>query len=227
MKVLKNNVNCAIYFFLAIIAFIGLTWQMGYANAADGQKMFDAKKCGNCHQIQGPATEKTFDDQLKKNGPELWYSGSKFKKEWLVEWLEKPTTIRPLKYNSISEKNTEKHAALSKKEAEDVAGYLRTLTAKETAAVGVKEALTPQGKNLFIKRYGCVGCHTLKAGAGKVGGVSGPDLSEAGKRLKGDWVYAYLKEPKVFKPVKRMPVFVGIINDNEMKMIAGFVAGQK
>ncbi|MBI3754250.1 MAG: c-type cytochrome [Deltaproteobacteria bacterium] len=203
---------------------VGCLWNISYA---DGKGIFASKNCGSCHQIQGPATEKTFDDQLKKKGPELWYAGSKFKKEWLEEWLEKPTTIRLLKYNSVTEKNTEKHPALSKKEAEEVAGYLMTLTAKEASAAGIKEAVTPQGKNLFMKRYGCVGCHSIKAGARKVGGVSGPDLSDAGKRLKGDWVYAYLKEPKVFKPVKRMPVFVGIINDNEMKMLAGFVAGQK
>ena len=210
---------------LVLTAFmVGVSWNISYA---DGKGVFASKNCGGCHQIQGPANEKTFDDQLKKKGPELWYSGSKFKKEWLEGWLEKPTTIRPLKYNSITEKNTEKHVALSKKEADEVAEYLMTLTAKEAVAVGITETSTPVGKNLFQKKYGCVGCHSVKAGARKVGGVSGPDLSEAGKRLKGDWVYAYLKEPTVFKPVKRMPVFVGIVNDNEMKSLAGFVAGQK
>ncbi|OGP22988.1 MAG: hypothetical protein A2067_01670, partial [Deltaproteobacteria bacterium GWB2_42_7] len=204
--------------------FIALSWGV---SLADGKGIFASKNCGSCHQIQGPAAEKTFDDQLKKKGPELWYSGSKFKKEWLEEWLEKPTTIRPLKYNSVTDKNTDKHPALSKKEADEVAEYLMTLTAKEVAKGTAEEKVTPQGKNLFIKRYSCVGCHSIKAGAQKVGGVSGPDLSEAGKRLTADWVYAYLKEPKVFKPVKRMPVFVDIINDNEMKTLAGFVAAQK
>jgi len=204
--------------------FIALSWGV---SLADGKGIFASKNCGSCHQIQGPAAEKTFDDQLKKKGPELWYSGSKFKKEWLEEWLEKPATIRPLKYNSVTDKNTDKHPALSKKEADEVAEYLMTLTAKEVAKGTAEEKVTPQGKNLFIKRYSCVGCHSIKAGAQKVGGVSGPDLSEAGKRLTADWVYAYLKEPKVFKPVKRMPVFVDIINDNEMKTLAGFVAAQK
>jgi len=204
--------------------FIALSWGV---SLADGKGIFASKNCGSCHQIQGPAAEKTFDDQLKKKGPELWYSGSKFKKEWLEEWLEKPATIRPLKYNSVTDKNTDKHPALSKKEADEVAEYLMTLTAKEVAKGTAEEKVTPQGKNLFIKRYSCVGCHSIKSGAQKVGGVSGPDLSEAGKRLTADWVYAYLKEPKVFKPVKRMPVFVDIINDNEMKTLAGFVAAQK
>src|SRR3972149_5988309 len=85
--------------------FIALSWGV---SLADGKGIFASKNCGSCHQIQGPAAEKTFDDQLKKKGPELWYSGSKFKKEWLDEWLEKPATIRPLKYNSVTDKNHDK-----------------------------------------------------------------------------------------------------------------------
>lgn len=222
MNILGND-----RFVVSLVLGVFIIVSLPNISLADGKGIFDSKNCGSCHQIQGPATEKTFEDQLKKKGPELWYAGSKFKKEWLVEWLEKPTTIRLLKYNSITEKNTEKHPALSKTEANEVAEYLMKLTVKEVPSGVVTEAANPQGKNLFIKKHGCVGCHSIKAGAQKVGGVSGPDLSDAGKRLKGDWVYAYLKEPKVFKPVKRMPVFVGIINDNEMKTIAGFVAAQK
>ena len=222
-----RKMHCLMGVFVAAVILAGLTANSSYAGSDEGKNIVNAKNCGTCHQLQGPATEKTFEEQLKKKGPELWYSGSKFKKEWLEGWLANPTNIRLLKYNSITEKNSEKHPVLSKKEADEVEKYLMTLTEKEVTASGITEAVTPQGKNLFIKRYGCVGCHSIKAGAKKVGGVSGPDLSEAGKRLKGDWVYAYLKEPKVFKPVKRMPVFVGIINDNEMKILAGFVAGQK
>src|SRR3989344_7284895 len=100
--------------------FIALSWGV---SLADGKGIFASKNCGSCHQIEGPATEKTFEDQLKKKGPELWYSGSKFKKEWLVEWVEKPATIRLLKYNSLTEKHNEKYPALSKKEADEGAEY--------------------------------------------------------------------------------------------------------
>src|SRR3989304_3425568 len=92
--------------------FIALSWGV---SLADGKGIFASKNCGSCHQIQGPAAEKTFDDQLKKKGPELWYSGSKFKKEWLEEWLEKPATIRLLKYNSVTDKKHNSNPALLKK----------------------------------------------------------------------------------------------------------------
>ncbi len=206
---------------------IAISAGVSFAGPKEGEAIFKKQNCGKCHQTKGPATEKTFKDQMKKKGPELWYAGDKFKKDWLEEWLANPTIIRPLKYNSITEKNTGGHPALSKSQAKDVAAYLLTLKSGAVKEGVVKEKSSPRAKLSFKKKYGCIGCHTIKKGKKKkIGGITGPDLSEAGKRLKGDWVYMYLKKPKLFKPVKRMPIFSGIINDAEMKALAGFVASQ-
>lgn len=212
----------------AVLAVFLITFSKGIS-LADGKGIFADKNCGGCHQASGRVTVKTLEDNLKQNGPELWYSGNKFKKAWLVEWLEAPVPIRPIKFNSVTEKNTDKHPALSNAEAKEVADYLMTLKAKEVKAGVVEEKATALGKNMFVKKYGCVGCHVLpdKAGAPKFGGLSGPDLSQAGKRLKGDWVYAYLKYPAAFQPIRRMPIFAGIIPEDEMKVIAGFITGEK
>lgn len=224
MKATRSSITVA----ALVMAVFMITLSKGNSYA-DGKGTFVAKGCVGCHQSAGPADEKTFEDQLKKKGPELWYAGSKFKKDWLEGWLENPVAIRQLKYNSITEKNTDKHPALSKAEAGEVTTFLMTLTAKEVVAGSAEEKSTPQGKNLFQKKYGCVGCHILpsKAGSPKNGGISGPDLSEADKRLTGDWVYTYLKNTKTFKPVRRMPIFDGIIADDEMKTLAGFITGAK
>src|SRR3989304_9542595 len=97
---------------LVLTAFlVGVSWNISYA---DGKGVFASKNCGGCHQIQGPAAEKTFEDQLKKKGPELWYSGSKFKKEWLLEGLGKRLHIKTLKYKSITEKKSKHPPPLSK-----------------------------------------------------------------------------------------------------------------
>lgn len=212
----------------AVLAVFLIVFSKGIS-LADGKGIFSDKNCGGCHQASGRATVKTLEDNLKQQGPELWYSGNKFKKAWLVEWLEAPVPLRPMKFNSVTEKNTDKHPALSKAEAKEVADYLMTLKAKEVKAGIVEEKATAQGKIMFVKKYGCVGCHVLpdKAGARKFGGLSGPDLSQAGKRLKGDWVYAYLKYPAAFQPIRRMPIFAGIIPEDEMKVIAGFITGEK
>ncbi len=216
-----------IVFCIALGVSIGITATTGFAGPKEGKAIFEKQNCGKCHQTQGPAKEKTFEDQMKKKGPELWYAGDKFRKEWLEEWLANPTIIRHLKYNSITEKSKGGHPSLSNAQAKDVAAYLLTLKSGAVKEGVVKEKSSPRAKLNFKKKYGCIGCHTIKKGKKKkIGGVTGPDLSEAGKRLKGDWVYMYLKKPKLFKPIKRMPVFAGIINDAEMKALAGFVASQ-
>jgi cytochrome c2 len=66
------------------------------ADAAAGGETFKGNGCTDCHYTDGPAKEKTIDDQLAKKGPELWYAGSKFQQEWLQAWLAKPEPIRPM-----------------------------------------------------------------------------------------------------------------------------------
>jgi len=57
-----------------------------------------------------------------------------------------------------------------------------------------------------------------------VGGFTGPTFAGASERLNPDWVYAYLRDPKAFKPVKMMPVYSGILNEAELKALASYVS---
>ena len=59
--------------------------------------------------------------------------------------------------------------------------------------------------------------HDLHAGIGLV-------EVGAGDRLNPDWIYAYLLKPDVFKPVKMMPVFVGLLSEKDMQNVSAFVA---
>lgn len=210
---------------LLTTAVMGFGVKSGQADAGKGKSTFESKKCGGaCHQTEGPATEKTFEDQLKKQGPELWYAGSKLKKEFLEKWLQDPKPIRPLEYNSIEKKNTGNHPKLSKQEADDVTDYLMTLKSKDVEGGVIQPKSNVQGKLVFEKKQGCLGCHQAEKGGKVMGGLSGPSLVKAGERLQGDWIYAYLKKPKVFKPVKRMPVFEGYLGDVDFKNVAAHVS---
>ena len=80
-----------------------------------------------------------------------------------------------------------------------------------------------QGQLVFNKKQGCYGCHPVAKAGKVVGGLSGPSFVDAGKRLQGDWIYAYLKNPKSLIPVKRMPTYAGILNDADMKNVAQYV----
>ncbi len=194
------------------------------ADVAGGQKIYEAKNCMSCHLTKGPNQDKTFEDKLKRKGPDLWFAGSKFKKEWLAAWLQDPKPVRQLAYNSIEQKNPGGHAKLAAKEAADVTDYLMTLTSKDVTTGAIKPKNDLMGKMVFEKKQGCYGCHLSKRGAKVAGGLTGPSLVDAGKRLQGDWVYAYLKNPQAIIPVKRMPTYAGVLTDGEMKSLAAYVS---
>ncbi len=194
------------------------------ADAAAGQAVFEANECTACHYTDGPAKEVTIEDQLSKTGPELWYAGDKFVAEWLVGWLADPQPIRPMKYNSLTDENPADHPALGGDDAASVADYLMTLTSGEVEAGTVKVKKNAKGRQIFTKKMPCSGCHEYTGRKGdKAGGRSGPSLAEAGLRLNPDWILAYLEKPDVFKPVKMMPVFVGVLSSKDMANVASYV----
>jgi len=193
------------------------------ASADSGEQVFAANDCAGCHVVQGPAQEKTIADQLAKKGPELWYAGSKFQAPWLEQWLQDPKPIRPLKYNSLTEDNPADHPALEAADAASVAGYLMGLTSDDVEAGVIKPKKNPKGRLIFVKKMPCSGCHQFPGKKFK-GGRSAPSLLGASKRLNPDWIYAYLKKTRVFKPVRMMPIFEGILRDKDMKSVAAYVA---
>ncbi len=200
----------------------------GWADAAAGKAVFEAKGCNECHYTQGPAKEKTIDDQLAKKGPELWYAGSKFQKAWLAGWLADPKPIRPMKFNSLTEENPGDHPKLAGGDAASMTDFLMSLTSDAVEAGVIKPKKNIKGKQIFIKKMPCSGCHQSPGRKGKIsGGRSGPSLVGAGERLNPDWIYAYLKNPDLFKPVKAMPTFVGILKDKDMKNVATHVSNFK
>jgi cytochrome c553 len=210
------------------VAFMAAAVSSGSADPAAGAAVFEANECGGCHYTEGPAREKTIDDQLAKKGPELWYAGSKFQEEWLVAWLADPQPIRPLKFGSLSEDNPGDHPALGDGDAGSVTDFLMSLTSADVEEGAVKPKKNPKGRQIFAKKMPCGGCHQY-AGRKNVlaGGRSGPSLVDAGVRLNPDWILAYLQNPKVFKPVKMMPVFVGLLSDKDMMNVARHIASFK
>jgi mono/diheme cytochrome c family protein len=199
---------------------------LSWADPAAGKKVFQAKKCQACHYTNGPAKEKSIADQLAKKGPELWYAGSKFQRAWLAKWLQRPTPIRPLKYNSLTEKNPGDHPKLAAGDAAAVTDFLMSLTSKEVEAGAIKPKKNPKGRLIFVKKMPCSGCHQFPGKKFK-GGRSGPSLVGAGERLNPDWIFAYLKKTKVFKPVRMMPTFAGILSEKDMILVAQYVASFK
>ncbi|MBI5344587.1 MAG: c-type cytochrome [Deltaproteobacteria bacterium] len=205
----------------AVVIFSGVS----FAGPREGKKAFDAGRCGQCHETQGPARGKTIRDQLARKGPELWYAGGKFRAGFIEAWLKDPVPIRPMQYYSLTEKNSGSHPRLSGNEAAEVAAYLMSLTAADASAgtYGIQAVDNKTGRAVFMKKQSCYGCHRVKARGNAAGGLTGPSFIGAALRLNPDWIYAYLANPRAFKPVKDMPNYDGILTDDEMRSVAAYI----
>ncbi len=198
-----------------------LTW--GNAFAASGEDIFKSNQCSGCHNMTG-SPAKSFEEQQKKKGPDLWYAGSKYQGEWLESYLQKPASVRPLAFGSVKELNKLEHPALSAADAKAVTGYLASLTSSAVEKGTVKKAdKGVRGKLLFKKKQACYGCHRIPGKGGKEsGGFSGPSLVGAGKRLQGDWMYSFLKDPGSFVGAGRMPHYKHL-KANEIKKLSEYM----
>jgi mono/diheme cytochrome c family protein len=168
--------------------------------------------CRECHRLSSK-------ENKSDKGPDLFYAGDKFYKNWLNKFLRSPTVIREvnvfseLDFLSKKHKVSNPHVALAKEEAERVANFLMTLRLPNLEIGKVnKEPLSKgeraQIKMLFERSFGCISCHRALNLVGKIrGGVSGPSLVNSGLRLKPDWIFHWLKTPQKFMYEGRMPVF--------------------
>ena len=171
-----------------------------------------ANGCRECHRLS--SKEKKSD-----KGPDLFYAGNKFYKNWLNKFLQSPTVIREvnifLESNFLDEKKkaSNPHVTLGKEGAERVASFLMTLHLPNLEVGKVNNEPLSKGeraqtKMLFERRFGCISCHRALNLVGKIrGGVSGPSLVDSGLRLKPDWIFNWLKTPQKFMYEGRMPVF--------------------
>ncbi len=231
--------------FTLLIATIGqiLAFSAGpapaQAQALDGRALV-SERCASCHNITGPAPS-TFVGVLNRRAPDLFYAGSKFKRAWLIEWLQNPTIIRRAgvmflnhvaneggKDRIVEETVKPCPANLSPTQAETVADYLMTLEdpAMKTGIVDIGKKLRKQkGYRLFSKQLPCIGCHRIKFGKRKKGGISGPDLTKAGERLNPDWVYARIANPQYWDPKTWMPSIE--MSHRKREMLTLFISSMK
>ena len=61
--------------------------------AGNGQDLLK-QQCVACHAVTRPENA-SLERLWERKGPDLHYAGSKFNREWLVSWLQNPTTLRP------------------------------------------------------------------------------------------------------------------------------------
>ena len=216
--------------FLALLAGLGMA---DTAMAAGGADVLQ-QQCSSCHALTKPA-DASLDRLWERKGPDLYYAGVKFNREWLEAWLQNPTTIRPggVMYAKAIKASADKtadtidtgkltpHVKLGKADAAAAADALMKLGADLNLVQ--KGAFKngspgPMAKMLFSKLRGCSSCHSAKGGDG---GRSGPELGDAGRRLQPDFMVAYINNPQKFDPHIWMPTLG--LTDADVQKLTGYL----
>jgi mono/diheme cytochrome c family protein len=146
-------------------------------------EVYERYKCYDCHKFNGYGGDLA---------PDLTYEGSRAQREWIVDFLKNPQTLRPTLILRMPQFN------MSDKDAATLADYM-TMVLQNTAAnpteVDAKQftpAMAALGKQLYEVKYQCQACHTI----GGTGGYVGPNLNNAGGWLTASWIEAWLRNPQ-------------------------------
>jgi nitric oxide reductase subunit C len=150
-------------------------------------ELYERYKCYSCHKFNGYGGDLA---------PDLTYEGSRAERQWLVEFLESPQTLRPTLILRMPQFN------MSGKDAATLADYISTVLEHPavnpltTDAKQFTPAMATLGKQLYEVKYQCQSCHTI----GGSGGYVGPNLNNAGGWLTPAWIEAWLRNPQALVP---------------------------
>lgn len=184
----------------------------------EGRRLAREYGCFGCHKVEG--FEKTW-----KAGPSLLHLQSKLEQDWIVRWLQNPRDFRPsTKMPRIFHlSNTSEPADMEKENAliAGIATYLIKNSEPVSLQKPAQEGDAKKGGEL-VKTLGCLGCHS--AGDAKASN-HGPELSGLGSKVKPEWLFTWLKDPKHYHPETRMPNLR--LSDSEAADIAAYLLSQR
>lgn len=163
----------------------------------EGRKLAETFGCFNCHKVEG--------FERWKVGPSLLNVQSKLEADWIIRWLQNPKEFRPsTKMPRIFHLSNTSDAASMEKSNVAIAGISAYLS-KNSDAVTLEtpkvKGNAENGKKL-VSEIGCLGCHTAD---GNSANDFGPELVGLGSKVKEEWLFTWLKNPKHYSPATRMP----------------------
>jgi mono/diheme cytochrome c family protein len=161
--------------------------QASFHPAGEFGRVYERYKCYVCHEFNG------FGGNL---APDLSFEGSRAQRQWLIDFLKDPKTIRPTLVLRMPQFN------MTDQEAAILAAYIGTALNSPNVDSSVIDTrqFTPEkvalGKQLYEVKYECQSCHTI----GSAGGYVGPNLNNAGNWLTPAWIEAWLRNPRALVP---------------------------
>jgi mono/diheme cytochrome c family protein len=166
----------------------------------DGRFLFAMRDCAACHQLPAEvkATELAM-PEMKHRAPSLAGAGSRFGKDWLVQWIQNPRSLRPK-----ATMPAVLHGDAAPQDAADIAAYLSTL--KEPIEAAKAKATAGQGEKLY-NQLGCLACHHFGAGEDETESLDRYPLNFVGAKYTPEALSEFLTKPHARYPWIRMPDF--------------------
>jgi mono/diheme cytochrome c family protein len=171
-------------------------------------KIYERYKCYVCHKFNG------YGGTL---APDLSYEGSRVNRQWLIDFMKNPQTLRPTLVLRMPQFN------ISDADAIIIADYIEmSLQHPKVNPVAVnRKEFTPEmatlGKQLYEHKYRCEACHTI----GSTGGYVGPNLSNVGNWITPAWMEAWLRNPQALVPGTIEPTQT--FTQDEIKELAAYL----
>jgi cytochrome c551/c552 len=212
-------------FLIGSFLLIAVGWSGG---AGASPALVKEKQCGTCHRFSK--------NEAEKPAPDLFFAGDKFQKKWLGNFLKQPETIRLAGHTRDpgflkgTPQYTDPHPALNPKEAQQMTDHLMSLKIlKDVSPLELptlSKGTRVRVKILFERDYSCIACHqSYNLTRQPRGGVSGPSLIDAGNRLRPEWVYQWLKNPKQFTTRGRMPLYT--FDEETLRKMTQYIMSHK
>lgn len=134
---------------------------------------------------------------------------------WLVATFIEPARLQA---RSVMPK-----FVLAPGEAKAVAGYLYAGAPADGSDVQWSGGHEVSGRELFVSR-GCRGCHAATRGES---GISArvPNLGGVGIKVRGDWLFRWIKDPRVYHPQTVMPRMS--LSDDEIRDVVAFLLSRR
>jgi cbb3-type cytochrome oxidase cytochrome c subunit len=196
----------------------------GAETIARGEKLFEDLGCHGCHLTEG------YEELAKENGtsvigPSLRRIGAKLDAAWLVRWVKNPHEFRP--------RTRMPNFVFDDDQAIAISAWLLANTREPSEAwsaahpappAGDGDGLVARGKEL-VDSIGCRACHALAPDevAGQLGANKdlAPNLSRIAEKTDGRWIYHWIKNPRGYSPVARMPSLR--LSDEEARAITAYL----
>ncbi|MFO8048478.1 MAG: c-type cytochrome [Desulfosudaceae bacterium] len=161
----------------------------GAERGAAGKKVFTEFGCYGCHEAN------VINDLPKFSTPFSGLSQKIKKRQWIFKWLEDPSLIRPGTLMPDFRIDAEK--------INNIISYIYPLPDPELKLDPYWPGSSTIGRKLFTDK-GCIGCHSPDR---EDSGLSRrvPLLSDAGLKMKDDWLLNWIRRPRDINPDTWMP----------------------